>query len=129
MNTLVNDYLYSFNINNIDNTSLYKKCLAIEKVIFATTPAVSNGVYGNQSTARHNYYNIFNFPVLEINQLYKQLSVNTKPLLEKDTQYVLKGWLNSNKTFFCSSIFNGSIVIDFNSPPTIKKQLYLFILL
>lgn len=98
MNTLVDDYLYSFNTTNIDNISLYKKCLAIEKVIFNTTPAVPKGVYGNQSTARHNYYNIFTFPVTEINQLYKHIVDNINPILDKNTNYVLKGWLNVYRT-------------------------------
>lgn len=98
MNTIVEDYLYSFNLTDIDNYKLYKKCLVIEKVIFNTTPIAPKGVYGNQSTARHNYYNIFNFPVTEINQLYKHISNSTKSLLDNNTRYVLKGWLNVYRT-------------------------------
>jgi hypothetical protein len=94
MQTIVDDYLYSFQLDNIDNETLFNKCLVIENIIIQTTPPAEKGWYGNLTSAKNQCYNLFTFPVKELNQLYDAMVKNITPLLDKDTSYVLKSWMN-----------------------------------
>jgi hypothetical protein len=94
MQTIVNDYLYSFQLDNIDNNALFNKCLVIEDIIIQTTPAAEKGWYGNLTSAKNQSYNLFTFPVKELHELYQAMVKNITPLLDKDTSYVLKSWMN-----------------------------------
>jgi hypothetical protein len=94
MNTIVNDYLYSFQIDSINNEKLFNKCLVVENIIIHTTPPVEKGWYGNLASAKNQSYNLFTFPVTELHQLYGEMVKNITPLLDKDTTYVLKSWMN-----------------------------------
>lgn len=94
MQTIVDDYLYGFQLDNIDNETLFNKCLVIEDIIIQTTPPAEKGWYGNLTSAKNQSYNLFTFPVKELHQLYQEMVKNITPLLEKDTPYVLKSWMN-----------------------------------
>jgi hypothetical protein len=94
MQTIVNDYLYGFQLDNIDNEALFDKCLVVEDIIIQTTPPAEKGWYGNLTSAKNQSYNLFTFPVKELHQLYEAMVKNISPLLDKDTSYVLKSWMN-----------------------------------
>jgi hypothetical protein len=94
MQTIVNDYLYSFQLDNIDNDALFNKCLVMEDIIIQTTPPAEKGWYGNLTSAKNQSYNLFTFPVKELHELYQAMVKNISPLLDKDTSYVLKSWMN-----------------------------------
>jgi hypothetical protein len=94
MNTIVNDYLYSFQLNSIDNEKLFNRCLVMEKIILETTPHAEKSLYGTRTGARHDSYNLFTFPVKELHQLYGEMVRTITPLLDKDTTYIMKGWMN-----------------------------------
>jgi hypothetical protein len=94
MQTIVNDYLYSFQLDNIDNDALFNKCLVIENIIVQTTPPAEKGWYGNLTSAKNQSYNLFTFPAKELYQLYEAMVKNITPLLDKDTTYGLKSWMN-----------------------------------
>jgi len=94
MQTIVDNYLYGFQLNNIDNEALFNKCLVMEDIIIKTTSPTEKGWYGNLTSAKNQEYNLFTFPVKELHQLYQEMVKNISPLLEKDTPYVLKSWMN-----------------------------------
>ena len=94
MKTIVDDYLYGFQLDNIDNETLFNKCLVMEDIIIQTTPTAEKGWYGNLTSAKNQSYNLFTFPVKELHQLYEAMVKNISPLLDKDTSYVLKSWMN-----------------------------------
>lgn len=94
MNTLVDNYLYSFNIPNIDNKTLANKCFIIESILDKTTKPVTKGIYGNIPSAKNKQYNLFTFSTTELVQLYNIICEKIDPLLEKDTPYVIKSWMN-----------------------------------
>ena len=43
MQTIVDDYLYGFQLNNIDNEALFNKCLVMEDIIIKTTSPTEKG--------------------------------------------------------------------------------------
>lgn len=94
MTTIVPDYLYSFQLEGIDNFALFKKLLVAENIIVNSTPKTEVDWYGNLTSAKHHFYNIYTFPIKELYQLYFQLREKITPLLDPNTDYVLKGWLN-----------------------------------
>jgi len=94
MQTIVDNYLYGFQLNNIDNEALFNKCLVMEDIIIKTTSPTEKGWHGNLTSAKNQEYNLMTFPVKELHQLYQEMVKNISPLLEKDTPYVLKSWMN-----------------------------------
>jgi hypothetical protein len=94
MQTIVDNYLYGFQLDNIDNEALFNKCLVMEDIIIKTTSPTEKGWHGNLTSAKNQEYNLMTFPVKELHQLYHEMVKNITPLLEKDTQYVLKSWMN-----------------------------------
>jgi hypothetical protein len=94
MQTIVDNYLYGFQLDNIDNQTLFDKCLVMEDIIIQTTPPAKKGWYGNLTSAKNQSYNLFTFPVKELHQLYQEMVKNITPLLDSNTSYVLKSWMN-----------------------------------
>lgn len=95
MITYYPDYLYGVQIDSVDNEKLFNHCLTIETALDHITPPVKDtGWYGNKSSANNSYYNLFTFPVGELNQLYTELVKNITPLLDPNKRYVLKSWMN-----------------------------------
>lgn len=94
MTTVVPDYLYSFQLEGIDNEALFKKLLVVEKIIVNTTPIIESSTYKTITTAKHDFYNLFTFPVKELHQVYFKLQEKAAALLEPNTNYVVKSWLN-----------------------------------
>ena len=94
MKTIIDDYLYGFQLDSIDNQALFDKCLVMEDIIIKTTSPAEKGWYGNLTSAKNQEYNLFTFPVKELHQLYQEIVKNISTLLDKDTSYVLKSWMN-----------------------------------
>jgi hypothetical protein len=94
MQTIVDDYLYGFQLDSIDNQALFNKCLVMEDIIIKTTSPAEKGWYGNLTSAKNQEYNLFTFPVKELHQLYEAMVKNIPQLLDKNTSYVLKSWMN-----------------------------------
>ena len=92
--TYHNDYLYSVDTSNIDNKLLVDQCLFIEKYLLNDLPVIDTHRYGCLTTAHHLEYNFLTSPLNEINKLYHTLKKHLKPFLEKDTNYMIKSWLN-----------------------------------
>jgi hypothetical protein len=86
--------LFGFQTNTIDNNELFDRCLEIESVLPDECPPVPVMWQGSKTTALHNHYNLFTFPIKELNQLYKLLVDNITPLLEPETTYMIKSWMN-----------------------------------
>ena len=94
METIVDDYLYSCQLSEIDNQKLFNKCLVMERIINETTPPVEKGWYGNYTSAKNQFYNLYTFPVKELTQLYFLLQKSIYPVLDPNTDYMLKAWMN-----------------------------------
>ena len=94
MITYHEDYLYSIDLDTIDNVELVKHCLEIEQFLVKNLPPVNTGWYGNLTSAHNRMYNLLTFPIPELNKLYHELVKNISPFLEKETTYMVKSWLN-----------------------------------
>jgi hypothetical protein len=86
--------LFGISTNQIDNNTLFERCIEIESVLPDECPPVPVIWQGNKITALHSHYNLFTFPIKELNQLYKLLVDNITPLLEPETTYMIKSWMN-----------------------------------
>ena len=87
------NYLFSNKVNNIDNHTLVKDCLDIEKMLLTTFTNIDRKGYGCLSTAHHEKYNMLTFSTKEIQDLYYELQNLISPYLENKT-YLIKSWLN-----------------------------------
>ena len=94
MDTIVENYLFSTQITSINNKKLANKCFVIEDTLNKTTKPVPKGIYGNIPSAKNKQYNLFTFSTTELVQLYNIICEKTDSLLEKDTSYVIKSWMN-----------------------------------
>ena len=88
------DYLYGVQIGSIDNQSLVTHCLDIEQYLLRVLPPVTAGWYGNITSAHNKSYNFLTFPGNEINRLFHVLVKEISPVLEKETCYMIKSWVN-----------------------------------
>ena len=87
------NYLFSKKIDSINNSTLVKDCLDIEKMLLTTFPNIDKKWYGSLSTAHHERYNILTFPTKELQKLYFELHNLICPYLENRV-YLIKSWLN-----------------------------------
>jgi hypothetical protein len=94
MITYHSDYLYSFELSNIDNTKLTNNCIEIEKYLLKNFGNVDENWYGNKSSALNQKYNLFTFPYQELIKLYKAMVEHISPLLDTNRGYVIKSWMN-----------------------------------
>ena len=94
MITYCENYLYAFETNEIDNQLLYRDCVKSEMVILKYFPQKENGWYGNKTSAANQQYNLLTFTSKQLNQLYHILAKNVTPLLEQETTYMIKSWMN-----------------------------------
>ena len=83
------NYLFSNKVNNIDNHTLVKDCLDIEKMLLTTFTNIDRKGYGCLSTAHHEKYNMLTFSTKEIQDLYYELQNLISPYLENKT-YLIK---------------------------------------
>jgi hypothetical protein len=88
------DYLYGFNLASINNDKLVEFCLEVEQFLLENLPPVEPGWYGSVASAHNMSYNLLTFPNKELNKLYHAIQENVIPLLDTNTTYVIKSWLN-----------------------------------
>ena len=94
METIVNDYLYAFQLDDIDNKSFLEKCLVLENTIINGTPQTEKGWYGNITSANNRHYNLFSFPIPELVKLFSHIQEKSNTLLNPKYDYVIKSWMN-----------------------------------
>lgn len=94
MNVLVPDYLYSEEIYDINNEWMYSDCLQIEDYLKRTIPEPEPMLdYGSFTSANHMKYNLFNFHLHSVNDLYRAIQTKVRPHLPDD-RYMIQCWLN-----------------------------------
>ena len=98
MITYHEDYLYSVDIDTIDNVALVEHCLEIEQFLIENLPPVNPSWYGNMTSAFNDKYNLLTFAGPELNKLYHEMLKQISPFLEKETAYMVKSWLNVYRT-------------------------------
>jgi hypothetical protein len=90
------DYLYSTDLNSLNNQQIFKEILQTEafiKSLFNNNDNVKT-IYGSFSTSNYYRYNTFQFPLDETSKLYKELVNNIYPFLDKKQNYALQCWFN-----------------------------------
>lgn len=88
------DYLYSFDLNSLDNNKIFEECLTSENYLKSLFPPTELGVYGNYTGAIHKNYNLFTLPNKEISKLYRELVKYCLPLLNNKKDYWVQCWFN-----------------------------------
>lgn len=91
MRTIVDDYLWTFEFKDIDNSKLYNTCVMVERALLSFLP-YEEGTYGCPTSYYHRSYNLFSFPCTELHKLYTNLSKSLINIL--DDQYYLRCWVN-----------------------------------
>ena len=94
IDNIVKDYLWAFELPEIDNKILRDSCLNIEGQLKEMFPAISEEQgYGSFTTHYHKKYNLFSFRCTELHKLYSSLS-KTINLLVNDDNYYIRCWVN-----------------------------------
>lgn len=94
---IVDDYLWTFKYDNIDNEKLYNTCMMIEKALLDVYPEGDDRTHGSFTARYHRAYNLFAFPCTELFKLHTNLSRMVSDLLEG--QYYIRCWVNIFKTY------------------------------
>lgn len=95
MITYHQDYLYSFDLNSLDNKKLSKECLQTESYLNQyLTEKKPKSLYGSFTTSHYSDYNLFTFPVPESIRLYKELKKYCLPFLDSNESYWIQCWIN-----------------------------------
>jgi hypothetical protein len=94
MITYYNNYLYAFETDTIDNTALMERCLEVEQYLTDIFPPVEKSWFGNAVSAHNMNYNLLTFPIKELSDVYHLVQRTVIPLLEPETTYVIKSWMN-----------------------------------
>ena len=95
MKVIVDDYLWTFKFDDIDNQKLYDTCLMVEQALLSFLP-YEEGDYGCPTSYYHRAYNLFSFPCPELHKLHSNLSRSLSNIL--DDQFYLRCWVNLFKT-------------------------------
>jgi len=95
MITYYPNYLYSIDLNFLDNKKIFKEVLYTEKYLQKKFKNLQNKkIYGSFSTSIFEKYNTFQFPLKETSKLYRELVNNIYPFLDKNEDYWLQCWFN-----------------------------------
>ena len=107
MKEVVEDYLWLWKFEDIDNETLYKTCTAVEDELRKHFPPIQDeNVYGCFTSYYHQRYNLFAFPCKELQKLYTNLVTNFQEVLDPDTTYYVRCWAN---------LFDKDMNIDWHS--------------
>lgn len=87
------DYLYSFDLNSLDNKKIFNECLELESYL-KTNLENPKEKFGSFTTSNYEAYNLFTFPLDETNKLYKEIVTYCSPLLDENTKYWIQCWSN-----------------------------------
>ena len=88
------DYLYSIDLDSLDNNQISKELLHTEKYLHQKFPNGDKDNYQTFTTNIFHEYNTFQFPLKETFKLYKKLVNNIYPFLDKNESYWLQCWFN-----------------------------------
>ena len=108
METILDDYLWTFETSDINKNSLAIQCMAMEKLLeskFTVDKNISSG-YGTVTTKLFKEYNFFTFASPEILKLYSEILKQVTPVIDPSKQYVMQAWLN---------VFRAGEFIDWHS--------------
>jgi hypothetical protein len=95
MKTIVQDYLWFTKLSNIDNNTLYDTCCKIDKKLREVLPPIAeDNFYGCFSSYYHPKYNLLTFHSRELHKLHTNIVKNVMPLVDKNTQYYIRCWVN-----------------------------------
>jgi hypothetical protein len=91
---LVDDYLWLFKFDDIDNKKLLQTCFDIGNYIDDNFPPVPDtGVYGCPTSYYHGHYNLFSFPSTELYKLYNNMAKKLYSVMREDDYYI-RCWVN-----------------------------------
>jgi hypothetical protein len=94
------NYLYSIDLDSLNNEKIFKEILEAEKCLIEVLGGpfykenATYDVYGNFATSQFEKYNTFQFPLSETSKLYRELVKNISPFLDKEQDYALQCWFN-----------------------------------
>ena len=94
------DYLYSIDLDSLDNEKIFKEILEAEKCLIKLFGGPfyrelgDYDVYGNFTSSQFQNYNTFQFPLNETTKLYRILVNTITPFLDKKYNYALQCWFN-----------------------------------
>jgi hypothetical protein len=98
VDTLVwhSNYLYSKDLQSIDNDKLFIECLEVESYLKQTINLQQDSYkeFGSFTTSIFQKYNLFSFPCKEASILYRELVSNIIPYLDKSEHYWIQCWFN-----------------------------------
>ena len=95
MEEIIKNYLWISKINNIDNVKLYETCCKIDKKLKELLPPIEvEHIYGCFTSFYHDHYNFLTFNCPEIHKLHTNLIKNLSPLIDPDTRYYMRCWVN-----------------------------------
>ena len=95
MKDIVENYLWTDKISDIDNEKLYQTCVGIEQRLKKEFPPITefNG-YGCFSSFYHTKYNLLTFACPELHKLYGHMVTKLTSHLDQNTQYYIRCWAN-----------------------------------
>jgi len=95
MKEIVKDYLWTFELNGINNQVLFDTCYDVENYIISKF-GEPNGVdvYGCATSFHHLQFNLFSFPCIELQNFYIQLNKAIQKVVIPDRRYYIRCWVN-----------------------------------
>tara|TARA_R110000787_G_scaffold42679_1_gene104891 strand:- start:1968 stop:2570 length:603 start_codon:yes stop_codon:yes gene_type:complete len=89
------DFLYSFDLNSLDNDKIFKESFIAEnylkQIIKTENP---DPVYGSFTTGNFSNYNILCLPLRETSKLYREIRNYCFPFLNVNEDYWIQSWVN-----------------------------------
>jgi hypothetical protein len=94
MNEIIKDYLWTFNVEGINNTQLYDTCVNVESFLKKKLPVPEENGYGCFTAYHHSRFNLFLFACPELHKLYKQICIKVSSVIDKNKIYYMRCWPN-----------------------------------
>jgi len=94
MNEIVKEYLWTFDINNINNDVLYNTCCHVEDFLRSKYPEPVKNNYGCFTAYHHAKYNLFLFACPELHKLYNEICIKASSVIDKNKLYYIRCWPN-----------------------------------
>ena len=94
MQTVISDYLWLTEWNNIDNKALYNTCINVENELAKVFPPLEDtSIYGCFTSVYHDHYNLFSFPCTQLSELYMNMAKSFGEIL-RPGKYYIRCWVN-----------------------------------
>jgi hypothetical protein len=95
MKEIAPNYLWTHQVDNIDNEKLYQTCLSIENRLKKEFPPINNfNQYGSFAAYYHRKYNLLTFSCTELHKLYSNIVTKLSIHLDQNTNYYIRCWAN-----------------------------------